>query len=218
MAYTYQELQNEVRRWLEADSDAKFDASFPGFVRLAETRIYTAARIQPSRQVHTETLNANVAYFDLPENFISPISVSVAQYGDTLAPGNLMFKQADWLIEAVPVTATGRPAFYSIQNDEPRMVIAPAPALATILRMEFHGFPTSLVDTPDPGTTWVSRNAPDALLMGTLHYAYIYEKGEQDMRSAYKEDFEKALLALSVTARSLMRRDEYRASPQANPE
>ena len=41
----------------------------------------------------------------------------------------------------------------------------------------------------DSGTTWISTNAPFALLYGSLVEAYFYMKGEADVLAQYEKNF-----------------------------
>ncbi|UMO75991.1 hypothetical protein [Planktothrix phage Pra-JY27] len=218
MAWTLATLREEARRWLDADGDADFDATFPGLVRQAEERIYAACHIHPFRQVDEVQAEPNVPLVALPQNYVSMIGLSIAQYGADTTRINLLRRQPDWIFEAVPVSQTGRPIFYAIQDQDPNLLLAPTPAEAVRLRLEFLGKPVSLADTTGTATTWVSRNAETTLLQGVLYYGYLYEKGDADILGRFEKEFDKGLLLLMQTARTLMRRDEFRASPQAAPE
>jgi hypothetical protein len=62
----------------------------------------------------------------------------------------------------------------------------------------------------DSGTTWLSTNAPNALLYGSLYEAYIYMKGEPDMLQMYEKQFTEALSRLKDLAEARENSDAYR--------
>jgi hypothetical protein len=68
--------------------------------------------------------------------------------------------------------------------------------------------PNSLVT--DTTGTWLSNNARNALLYGSLIEAYIFMKGEQDLLQAYEQRFASSVNRLKNRAEARGRRDEYR--------
>ena len=73
----------------------------------------------------------------------------------------------------------GRPLYYAY-FDKDNFILAPVPD--DIYEMELHYFyrPQSLTAVGDNGTTWLSENAPNAMLFGSLVEANLYMKGEAD--------------------------------------
>ena len=59
-------------------------------------------------------------------------------------------------------------------------------------------------------TTWISENAPNAILFGSLIEAYIYMKGEPDIMKLYSERFLEALSRLKDYAEARENTDAYR--------
>jgi len=62
----------------------------------------------------------------------------------------------------------------------------------------------------DTTTTWISENAPNAILFGSLVEAYIYMKGEPDVMKLYSERFLEALSRLKDYAEARENTDAYR--------
>ena len=60
------------------------------------------------------------------------------------------------------------------------------------------------------GTTWLSENAPNALLYGSLVEAYTYMKGEQDMMQLYEQRFMQEIQRLKDLAEARENSDAYR--------
>ncbi len=62
----------------------------------------------------------------------------------------------------------------------------------------------------DTTLTWVSENAPNALLYGSLFEAYTYMKGERDMLDLYNGRFSEALGRIKDLAEARENTDAYR--------
>ena len=62
----------------------------------------------------------------------------------------------------------------------------------------------------DTTTTWISENAPNAILFGSLIEAYIYMKGEPDIMKLYSERFLEALSRLKDYAEARENTAAYR--------
>ena len=77
--------------------------------------------------------------------------------------------------------------------------------------MAFIAHTSSITAGSDSGTTWLSTNAPSALLYACLLEGYVYMKGEQDMMSVYNTRYESALGRLKVLGEGRDRNDAYRA-------
>ena len=80
-----------------------------------------------------------------------------------------------------------------------------------ILQLKLHYYyrPASLT-TDDSGSTWISTNAPDALLYGTLVEAYTFMKGEKDILDLYNGRFLESLSRLKNYAEGRNYSDAYR--------
>jgi hypothetical protein len=62
----------------------------------------------------------------------------------------------------------------------------------------------------DTGGTWLSVNARDALLYGSLVEGYTFMKGEPDLLATYENRFQQEIARLKNRAEARGRRDEYR--------
>lgn len=73
------------------------------------------------------------------------------------------------------------------------------------------GVTAVVVSTSEDTTlTWVSENAPNALLYGSLFEAYTYMKGERDMLDLYNGRFSEALGRIKDLAEARENTDAYR--------
>jgi hypothetical protein len=59
-------------------------------------------------------------------------------------------------------------------------------------------------------TTWVSINAPEALLYACLIQAYSYTKGPPEMLQYFENSYKQAVGGVGVEQTGRRRRDEYR--------
>ena len=68
--------------------------------------------------------------------------------------------------------------------------------------------PVSLTSTTSG--TWISENARNALLYGSLVEAYTFMKGDADLMQLYEQRFNLEVLRLKNQAEARGRKDEYR--------
>jgi len=77
--------------------------------------------------------------------------------------------------------------------------------------------PASLTAGADSGVTWLSDNAPNALLYGSLVEAYTYMKGEPDLLGVYEKQFNEALSRIKDLAEARENSDAYRRGLPERP-
>lgn len=215
MAWTLNALKAAVLAFHDGEGNdvftGAFTDAFPTIVRQAEERIFHVAKVAPTRKKVDVTIDTTNVVLDVPD-LMAPIFV---RYGTS----PLLYKQSDWLAEVFG-NASGEPVAYAIcgvagDAEQRQIVVAPAPVGPASFTVEYFAKPLSLTDVdPDTGTTWISTNCGNALFQGCLFYAYIYEKGEQDMMAVYQAEFEKSLALLKGFVVGDMRRDDFRSSKQ----
>jgi len=69
---------------------------------------------------------------------------------------------------------------------------------------------TVVSTSADTTLTWVSENAPNAILYGSLFEAYTYMKGEKDMLDLYNGRFAEAIGRIKDLAEARENSDAYR--------
>jgi hypothetical protein len=104
-------------------------------------------------------------------------------------------------------TDTGVPKYYSVW-DQNTFYVAPTPAQSYTVELGYIYRPTQLSST-NP-TTWISNNAPEALLYACLIQAYSYTKGPLEMLQYFRQSYKEAIQGLGVEQQGRRRRDEYR--------
>ena len=86
--------------------------------------------------------------------------------------------------------------------------IAPTPNTSFVTQLGYIARPTQLSSTNT--TTWISTNAPEALLYAVLIQAHSYTKGPLDMLQYFEKSYKEAIQGLGIEQQGRRRRDEYR--------
>ena len=120
----------------------------------------------------------------------------------------LEFRDNSFLKEYWPdYTETGVPKYYGVWNED-NFYIAPTPATALVVQLGYIYRPAQLSATNT--STWVSTNAPEALLYACLIQAYSYTKGPLEMIQYFENSYKQAIQGLGIEQQGRRRRDEYR--------
>ena len=88
--------------------------------------------------------------------------------------------------------------------------MGPTPDQAYTVELHYYYRPASITAGASSGHTWLSTNAPNALLYGSLVEAYTYMKGEQDMMQLYEQRFMQEIQRLKDLAEARENSDAYR--------
>ena len=110
---------------------------------------------------------------------------------------------------AIDTNANGTPKYYGV-FDVNNFILSPTPDIAYNVELHYYYRPTSLTAGADSGTTWLSTNAPNVLLYGSLVEAYTYMKGEADMMQLYEQRFAQEMQRLKDLAEARENSDAYR--------
>jgi hypothetical protein len=97
---------------------------------------------------------------------------------------------------------------YSPSYDEDSILIAPTPNAAYTIDLEYTAQPTGL--SSSTATTWLSNNAPTALLYACLVEAFRFLKGPENMLVMYEQAYKNAVGTLATEQMGQKRREEYR--------
>ena len=121
----------------------------------------------------------------------------------------LLFKHVSFIRDFTPnSTTTGTPKYYALFDDDTFM-LAPTPDQNYSFELHYKYRPASLTTTSGSDTTWLSSNAPDALLYGTLVEAATFLKNPQEV-TQYEQRFIQAINSLKNIGQGYGSRDEYR--------
>jgi hypothetical protein len=206
MSFTYAQLKTAIQDYTE-NTESSFVTHLPDFIRASEDRIFKLVDLEVFRKNATSTLTSSDPYLSVPTDYLSSFSLSLTNGSSKQF---LLQKDVNYLQEYNPNPATtGTPKYYAF-FDIDNFILAPTPDSNYAVELHYYYRPASLTAGADSGTTWLSENAPNALLYGSLVEAYIYMKGEQDMLGMYEKQFQEALSRIKDLAEARENSDAYR--------
>jgi hypothetical protein len=203
---TYSELKSLIQNYLQ-NTETTFVSDLPNLIKQAEERILKTVNLPVFKKNVSGTLTTGNQYLSTPSDFLDNFSLS---YTDTNAQTFLLYKDVNFIREAYPnATTTGTPKHYALFDDT-TFIVGPTPSSDFVVELHYFYRPASITAGTDSGTTWLSTNAINALLYGTLLESYIYMKGEPDLMAQYERRFLEALARLKNLGEGDNTVDTYR--------
>ena len=207
MSFTFAELKTAIQDYTD-NTETTFVNHLSDFIKGAEDRIFKNVDLELFRKNVTSSLTASDKFLTVPSDYLASFSLQITTSG---SEDILLQKDVNFLQEAFPTSAsTGVPRFYAV-FDVNNFILAPTPNSNYAVELHYYYKPTSLTAGADSGTTWISTNAPFALLYGSLVEAYTYMKGEADMMQQYEKRFTDQLMRLKDLGEARENEDAYRA-------
>ena len=211
MSFTYATLKTAIQDYTD-NSEATFVTNLPNFVKAAEDRIFEAVDLELFRKNVTSAFSASDQYLSIPTDLLAVFSLQITTSG---SENFLLQKDVNFLREYTPnASTTGVPKYYAVFSTS-HFLIAPTPDANYSVELHYYYRPTSLVDTAT--TTWMSLNAPNVLLYGSLFEAYTFMKGEQDVIALYEKRFMDGLARLKDLGEARENYDAYRTGLPTRP-
>jgi len=185
---TYDTLNSTVLQYLER-SDAATREAIPTFITLCEFEIAEEIKTLGQLNVATSNMIADNPVLAKPARWRKTVSMTL-----TTANGSqpIFLRKFEYLKNYWPdVTQTAAPEFYS-DVDYDHWYLAPTPDQA-------YSFETLYYERIEPlsssvQTNWLTRNAPNAMLYGTLLQAMPFLKNDQ--RQIFQQKYSEAIAAL----------------------
>lgn len=207
MSFTYAQLKQAIQDYTEND-ETSFVTNLPIFIRAAEERIFKNVQLSFFRKNATASTTSGNQYLAAPVDFLAPFSLS---YTDSNGDKEfLLFKDVNFVQDYNTDSAdTGAPRYYS-QFDVDYFLLGPTPDDSYSVELHYFYRPDSLTNQAEDGTTWLSQNAPVAMLYGSLIDAYTYMKGEADLIGNYTQRFTEAVASLKQLGEARETTDQYR--------
>jgi len=214
---TYSELFTLIQNFTD-NNESTFNTTIPDFVKNAEDRIFNLVQSDFFRKNQSGNLTTGNRFLTCPTDFV--LSFSLAVIDSSSDYKFLQKKHPSFMQEYAPdITDTslrGLPLYYADFDKEyntsvsagTTIVVAPLPDADYSVELHYLYRPASLVSITDG--TWLSQNARDALLYGSLVEAYTFMKGEPDLLNTYETRFQQDIARLKNRAEARGRRDEYR--------
>jgi hypothetical protein len=201
---TYDELVTNIRNYTEVDSNVFTASVINTFITMAENRILRDIDLDVFKLESTGTLTANNRFLSTPSNILTHRYLMVRVSDSNIF---LDFRDTSFMREYWPdYSETGVPKYYSVW-DENTFAIAPTPDQGYTVQLGYIYRPAQ-ISSANP-TTWISTNAPEALLYACLIQAYSYTKGPLEMIQYFENSYKQAIQGLGMEQQGRRRRDEY---------
>ena len=214
---TLAELKTLIQNYTE-NTETTFVNSLDDFIKNAENRIFDLVQFDYCRKNVTGSLTTGNTYLTTPTDYQLSFSLAVV---DSIGDYHYLDKKhpsfmREYSVDPTDSTLRGLPKYYAdfdkelstASNNGSTIIVSPVPDANYTVELHYLYKPNSLVT--DTTGTWLSNNARNALLYGSLIEAYIFMKGEQDLLQAYEQRFASSVSRLKNRAEARGRRDEYR--------
>ena len=216
MSWTYSALKTAIKDYVE-NEESSFVTHLDDFIKTTEERILKGVQLDYFVKNVTGTATANDPYLGAPSDYLSSRSLAVLDSSSNY--NYLQLKQTSIIRDYTPASATtGTPKYYA-EFDHDTFILAPTPSSTLTFELHYQYRPQSLTTSGDSSTTWLSENASNAMLYGSLAEATFYLKN-YEASPLYEQRFQEALALLKnlgegKNTRDLYRYDEVRRQPQA---
>jgi len=208
----YSELLDNVRNYTEVDSNVLSNSIINVFITNVENKVDRAIDSDSQRRYATTTCTANNAFLDVsgPEGgFRFARALQLIKSNDE----RVWIQQVDttfideYAVErsTTDTNYTGQPKYWA-NWDATNLILAPTPDQVYTIEMWYNETPERISNTNT--TTFLSNNAPEVLLYGTIAEAYSFLKNPQDMQ-LYEAKFTSALKLFADEQMGRKRRDEF---------
>lgn len=205
MSFTLATLKSTVQDYMET-AETTFVSDLDTFIQEAEERILKTVELPVFRKNVTGTASANNTYLSTPDDFLASYSLAVIS---SSVYTYLLLKHVSFIRDFTPNPATtGLPKYYA-QFDNTTFLLGPTPDQTYTFELHYKYRPASLTSTSGSETTWLSDNAPDALLYGTLVEAATFLKIPEET-AQYEQRFIQAINGLKNLGQGYGAIDEYR--------
>jgi len=187
---TYDSLTSSVLQYLERQDAAVVNA-IPTFITLAEFEIAQEIKTLGQLQLVEATLLAGNPVLDKPARWRKTVSMNVTVSGKKQP---IFLRKYEYLKNYWPdSTQTDVPKYYA-DTDWEHWYLAPTPNDDYSFEVLYYERISPLSSTNQ--TNWLTQNAPNAMLFGTLLQAMPFLKNDQ--RQIFQQKYQEALQALKT--------------------
>ena len=187
---TYDSLNTMVLQYLER-RDAAVVEAIPTFITLAEFEIAQQIKTLGQMQVVESTMEIGNPVIQKPARWRKTVSMEVSSAG---AKSPVLLRKYEYLKSYTPnATTTGLPLFYA-DYDYDHWLVAPTPDQAYPFEVLYYERIAPL--SSENQTNWITQNAPNAMLFGTLLQAMPFLKN--DARQIFQQKYQEALASLKA--------------------
>jgi len=201
---TYNELVDNIRAYTEIDANAMSNSNINTFILMTENKILRDIDLDVFKLESSANMTQGNKFLSAPSDILTHRYMMI-QSTDNIF---LEFRDTSFMKEYWPDgSVQGTPKYYSVW-DQNTFYIAPTPDQNYYVELGYIYKPAQLSSTNQ--TTWVSTNAPEALLYGCLAQAYSFTKGPGDMLQYFENSYKQAIQGLGIEQQGRRRRDESR--------
>ena len=205
--FTYGTLKTAIQDYLD-NSETTFTNNLDNFIQTAEERILKAVQLPVFRKNVTGSVTASDTYLAAPDDFLSPFSLALIDGSSNYS--YLLLKHVSWIRDYTPAVATtGEPLYYAIFDND-SFILAPTPNSNYSVELHYYYRPNSLTTVSSSSQTWLSENAPNAMLYGSLVEGAVFMKSDPQTIALYDSKFQEALGMLKLLGEFKDVRDEAR--------
>ena len=206
MSFTFDQLKQAIQDYSQ-NTESTFVGNLDEMIRSAEQRIFTTCDLEIFRRNQTGTITSGNQFLNVPTDYLASFSLSIL---NSSSKEFLQQKDVNFIQEFNPNSSTtGVPRYYA-RFDTDNFILAPTPNANFTAELHYYYRPASLTAGSGSGTTWLSTNAPNAMLYGTLVEAYTFMKGEKDLMDLYNGRFIESLTRIKDLAEARENADSYR--------
>jgi|TARA_R100001510_G_C7626142_1_gene185976 hypothetical protein len=206
MSFTLATLKTAIQNYTEND-ETTFTSTLDTFIKNTEERILKNTHLDIFRKNVTGTMTSDSQFLAKPSDYLSTFSLSITSSSVKIF---LDFKDVNFIQTFNPNSSTtGTPRYYASFNED-TFLIGPTPDSNYSSELHYYYRPASLTAGSDSGVTWLSENASQAMLYGSLVEAYTFMKGEPDVLQEYEKRFSEAMVSIKMLGESRESTDEYR--------
>ena len=164
MSFTLTTLKQSIQDWTQ-NSESTFVGELDFIIKNAEERIFKVVDLDYFRKNVTGSMSSSNQFLQKPSDYLASFSLSYVNASSENV--FLLQKDVNFIQEYNPNPATtGSPKYYA-SYDVDNFIVGPTPDSNYTVELHYFYRPASIT-TDDSGTTWLSENAPDALLYACL--------------------------------------------------
>ena len=187
---TYDSLTSSVLQYLERNDQAVIEA-IPTFITLCEFEIAQQIKTLGQQQVVDAVMNTGNAVIAKPARWRKTVSFNVTGSSETPTP--VYLRKYEYLLNYNTGGTSGLPLYYA-DYDYDHWLVSPTPDSDYPFQVLFYERLQPL--SSDNQTNWLTQNAPNAMLYGTLLQAMPFLKNDQ--RTIFQQKYQEAMAVLKT--------------------
>ena len=246
MSYTLTTLKSAIQDYAE-NTETTFVSNLRSFIRSAENRLFKMIDFEVFRRNSTSATTSSDRFLSVPTDFFSPFSLSITSSNNIifLLEKDVNFVQEynpnssttgtpkyyarfdvdNFILAPTPDSNYTcelhyyyKPTSLADSTIELSVSVASSFAIGETITggTTSHSSAISAIAS-DTTTTWLSKNAINAMLYGSLVEAYIFMKGEPDVIKMYSDRFMEEVSRLKDFGESRENTDAYRQGLPRRP-